>query len=222
MRKDDGWSETGTSTVDSLRRAKGRQRQRRGLWLVGGGGMRGGRCGRYLQERDYRFSWRRGGGEGLCEEKRVHVSEIWPVGGAVVFMREEGRRRDGLDLQLPGQRVGYCVSAAIAVGHTVAGGWACRGGDWLRPGQVKCATPSLAGATLRRSQPSLFSGETKRATTVYYRDCGTDEPDCIGADRVFALFMTLLSASFLFFRVTCTCRPTRCTDTRACAACSTD
>ncbi|KAL7896269.1 hypothetical protein HDV63DRAFT_172691 [Trichoderma sp. SZMC 28014] len=52
MRKDDGWSETGTSTVDSLRRAKGRQRQRRGLWLAGGGWMRGRRSGRYLQEQD--------------------------------------------------------------------------------------------------------------------------------------------------------------------------
>jgi hypothetical protein len=81
----------------------------------------------------------------------VHVSEIWPVGGAVVFMREEGGRRDGPDLQLPGRRVDYCVSAAIAVGHAVAGGWASRGGDWLMRGQVKCATPSLAGATLRRS-----------------------------------------------------------------------
>lgn len=156
MRKDDGWSETGTSTVALLRRAKGRQRQRRRPWLAGAGGMRGGRYGRYLQERDYLFSWRRRGeeGEGLCEEKRVHVSEIWPVGGAVVFMREKGKRRDGLALQLPGQRVDYCVSAAIAVTETVAGGWACRGGDWLQRGQAKCATPSrcLAGATLRRSQ----------------------------------------------------------------------
>lgn len=27
---------------------------------------------------------------GFCEGKRVHVSEICPAGGAVVFMREEG------------------------------------------------------------------------------------------------------------------------------------
>lgn len=97
---------------------------------------------------------RGGGGEGLCEEKRVHVSEILPVGGAVVFMREEGKRRGGLDLKLPGRRVDYCVSGAIAVREAVAGGWACSRGDWLQRGQVKCATPSFwpgphCGAAIR-------------------------------------------------------------------------
>lgn len=33
------------------------------------------------------------GGKGTCEEKRVHVSEICRVGGAVVFMREKGKVR---------------------------------------------------------------------------------------------------------------------------------
>lgn len=34
---------------------------------------------------------RRGKRGGVCEEKRVHVNEILPVGGAKVFMREKGK-----------------------------------------------------------------------------------------------------------------------------------
>lgn len=37
-------------------------------------------------------------------EKRVHVSEIWPVGGAVVFMREEGKGCRTVDLPISGRR----------------------------------------------------------------------------------------------------------------------
>lgn len=36
-------------------------------------------------------------------EKRVHVSEILPVGGAVLFMREKGKVGCGVDLSLPGR-----------------------------------------------------------------------------------------------------------------------
>ncbi|KAL6797526.1 hypothetical protein GGI42DRAFT_94293 [Trichoderma sp. SZMC 28013] len=55
-------------------------------------------------------------GEGSrCEEKRVHVSEILPVGGAVLFMRDEDEVRAELDLNLPGRRAGYCLAGAAGL-----------------------------------------------------------------------------------------------------------
>ncbi|KAL7966307.1 hypothetical protein HDV63DRAFT_172720 [Trichoderma sp. SZMC 28014] len=113
-------------------------------------------------------------------------------------MRDGGRRRDGLDLQLPGRRVDYCVSAAIAVGHAVAGGWACRGGDWLERGQVKCATPSLAGATLRRSSLGDRTPRQGKRGLPFIIAAGR-KPGCIRADRVLTLLLSLLSACFLLF-----------------------
>lgn len=75
-----------------------------------------------------------GGGEALfCEEKRVHVSEISPVGGAVVFMSDDGRQRDGRDVRLGG----LCRSRGCRSKGAVAGGWGRR-------------RRSLAGAGLMR------------------------------------------------------------------------
>lgn len=72
-------------------------------------------------------------GEGSrCEEKRVHVSEILPVGGAVLFMRDEDEVRAELDLSLPGRRAGYCLAGAAALRELwlVAGAGGCA--DWPR------------------------------------------------------------------------------------------
>lgn len=147
-------------------------------------------------------SRRGGGGEGLCEEKRVHVSEVLPVGGAVVFMREEGSRRGGLDLKLPGRRVDYCVSGAITVRETVAGGWACSCGDWLQCGQVPCATPRSGWGHIAALATRLQNKGTRDQRG--YRLLSRLHISQTALELTASLPMSLLSAFFRSGRARCT------------------
>ncbi|KAL7944163.1 hypothetical protein V8C42DRAFT_327889 [Trichoderma barbatum] len=108
-------------------------------------------------------------GEGsLCEEKRVHVSEILPVGGAVLFMRDEGQLRAELDLSLPGRWPDYCLAGAAALRELwlVAGAAGCA--DWPREADA------FARATLRchrqKGRKKLSAGERLPFVMVEVRD----------------------------------------------------
>jgi hypothetical protein len=89
----------------------------------------------------------------------VHVSEILPVGGAVVFMREEGKLRGGLDLSLPGRRVGYGLIGAAAVK-----------GMWLVAGNGTTVIGQEAGELMRHYEP--FARATLRCHSPLKKERG--------------------------------------------------
>lgn len=118
----------------------------------------------------------RDGGEGegrpfFCEEKRVHVSEISPAGGAVVFMSDDGRRRDGRDVRLGG----LCRSRGCRSKGSC--GW------WLEPagaliGRRRADAPPGLAVLLLGPQCGVTDSRVKKKNCR--RDGKTDEREAGG------------------------------------------
>ena len=105
---DDGWSRPKSAKCDCAARAQARSEgARRGAVRGRYVGMRAGAAKTAGARRVYAGAqvprrvpflggaMAEGRGGRVCEEKRVHVSEIRPVGGAKVFMREKAKARRG-------------------------------------------------------------------------------------------------------------------------------